>query len=240
LVRQVIATALALAHLAAPAQAQENCRQALALGLDVSGSVDATEYRLQLNGLAGALSDPEVRQALLAMPGSPVHLNVFEWSGVTYRRQLLPWTAITDAEALQAAIDQLRTTRRDTSPATTAIGAAMDYGAWLLERKAGCWRRTLDISGDGQSNEGTRPRDVRDSGAMAGLTVNALVIGADNPATGDRRADEIAELESYFRAEVIFGDDAFVETALGFHDYERAMTRKLLREISVFAIGRSR
>ena len=39
---------------AAPAAAQ--CRQALALALgpDVSGSVDKVEYRLQLDGLAGA------------------------------------------------------------------------------------------------------------------------------------------------------------------------------------------
>ncbi|MCX8955594.1 DUF1194 domain-containing protein, partial [Ruegeria sp. NA] len=36
------------------------CRQALALGLDVSGSVDSREYRLQLDGLASALTRPEV------------------------------------------------------------------------------------------------------------------------------------------------------------------------------------
>ena len=40
------------------------CRQALALGLDVSGSVDAREYRLQLDGVAGALDDPAVRAAV--------------------------------------------------------------------------------------------------------------------------------------------------------------------------------
>ena len=50
---------------ARPAQAAA-CRQALALGLDVSGSVDTDEYRLQLDGLAAALTSPEVVSALIS------------------------------------------------------------------------------------------------------------------------------------------------------------------------------
>jgi len=73
--------------------------------------------------------------------------------------------------------------------------------------------------------------------AAKGITVNALVIGADNPSSGDTRQAEIGELSSYFRAEVIAGQDAFVETALGFDDYEAAMTRKLLRELEVLAVS---
>ena len=68
--------ALVLTLLAAPADAA--CRQALALGLDVSSSVDDTEYRLQLDGLAAALLKPEVRAAFLALPDAPVRLYVFE------------------------------------------------------------------------------------------------------------------------------------------------------------------
>ena len=44
--------------LAAPVQAQEECRLALVLGLDVSASVDAAEYRLQVEGLAASLIPP--------------------------------------------------------------------------------------------------------------------------------------------------------------------------------------
>jgi hypothetical protein len=36
---------------------------------------------------------------------------------------------------------------------------------------------------------------------------------------------------------VITGSGAFVETALGFDDYEAAMTRKLLRELEVLAVS---
>jgi len=229
--------ALALLCLAPLAAQAAPCRQALALALDVSGSVNAQEYRAQLDGLAAALDDPAVRGAFLAMPGTPVRLNVFEWSGVAFRRQLLGWTAITTDSGLDQVIDTLRKTERVTSPATTAIGAMMDYTSVLMAPQDACWTRTLDISGDGQSNEGARPRDIIDSGAMAGITVNALVIGTNAP-TGDvRRLDEITRLTAYYEAEVIFGKDAFVETALGYGDYQRAMREKLLRELSVFAIG---
>ena len=51
--------------------AQADCRQALALGLDVSGSVDAQDYALQMQGLAAALEHPQVRAALLSRPALP-------------------------------------------------------------------------------------------------------------------------------------------------------------------------
>ncbi|MEM7581568.1 MAG: DUF1194 domain-containing protein, partial [Cyanobacteria bacterium P01_A01_bin.80] len=47
------------------------------LGLDVSGSVDATEYRLQLDGVARALLDDGVADAFMIMPDAPVRLMVF-------------------------------------------------------------------------------------------------------------------------------------------------------------------
>ncbi len=102
--------ALILGLWAAGAQAQ--CRQALALGLDVSGSVDSIEYRLQLDGLAGALLRPEVQQAFLSFPASPVRLYVFEWAGTGSQRQLLPWTSIESAGDLIGIADILRATPR--------------------------------------------------------------------------------------------------------------------------------
>ncbi len=58
-------TFAALLGAATPQVADAACLQALALGLDVSGSVDAREYRQQIGGLAEALSDPRVRAAYL-------------------------------------------------------------------------------------------------------------------------------------------------------------------------------
>jgi hypothetical protein len=108
----------------------------------------------------------------------------------------------------------------------------MRHGIAALGAQRDCWKRTLDISGDGKSNTGPHPAPLRAEAARAGITINALVIGADAPASGDARFVEIGELSAYFNAYVIAGADAFVETALGFDDYEAAMVRKLKRELA--------
>ena len=222
-----------------PFRVDAACRQALALGLDVSGSVDAREYRLQLDGLANALRHPEVRAALLAMPEAPVALSVFEWSGPSHQQVILPWTTIDTDEVLVATAARLEGTRRRAAETSTAVGLAMLYGAELLSARNTCWKRTLDLSGDGKSNTGPRPRDVLGDRRFTSLTVNALVVGADSPGGDDIRQAEIAELSSYFRAEVLFGPDAFLETALGFDAFEAAMVRKLLRELEGLALSKA-
>lgn len=208
--------------------AQAGCRQALALGLDISGSVDSRDYRLQLDGLAAALLHPEVRSALLALPDAPVSLAVFEWSGPEAQTLLLDWTRITDRVALDGIVSRLHAASRPESDPSTAIGAAMTYGAALLAQQSTCWKRTLDLSGDGKSNTGPQPQDIRPTMEAAGLTVNGLVVAQPGGGNGQT---SIADLSAYFNAYVIAGPDAFVETALGFQAFEAAMVRKLKREL---------
>lgn len=227
--------ALLACLIAAPATA-EPCRQALALGLDVSGSVDAREYRLQLDGVATALEDDAVSAALLAVPEAPVRLLIYEWSGPEDQVTLVPWTQITPETLAQVAALLRGTERRQASPGT-ALGTAMLLGARHLATQTACLRRTLDISGDGKSNLGPRPREVKDGVGAEGITVNGLVIGVDDASIGDIRQAEISELSAYFRAEVIVGPDAFVETALGFEGYADAMVAKLLRELDGMVMG---
>lgn len=220
--------------------AHATCRQALALGLDVSGSVDAREYRLQMDGLASALDTPRVRQALLQMPSAPVHLLVYEWSGPEDPAVILPWTPIDSAPVLDGIIGHLRAIERRQASPGTALGLAMRLGALHLAARTECWKRTLDLSGDGKSNLGPRPDSIKPELQAAGLTVNALVIGADAPALGDVRQAEISELSAYFRTNVIVGPDSFVETALGFEGYADAMARKLERELDTLILGQLR
>jgi len=212
------------------------CRQALALGLDVSGSVDAREYRLQMDGLAQALKSPDVTIALLAQPTTPIKLLVYEWSGPNDQHIVVPWTNITSDKNLGLITQKLNETQRRNASPGTALGQAMIAGTSYLNQTR-CWSKTLDISGDGESNLGPRPRDVKPLLETSNVTINALVIGSDDAVIGDTRQVEISRLSAYFRAEVILGADAFVETSLGFKDYAAAMTRKLLREIKVLQLS---
>ena len=60
------------------------------------------------------------------------------------------------------------------------------------------------------------------------ITVNGLVIR-----TSDHR------VPIYYDREVIRGPESFVEIADGYDDYERAMRRKLVREIGVMMLGQT-
>jgi hypothetical protein len=214
------------------------CRQALALALDVSGSVDAREYRLQLDGIVEALRGDAVQKALLAQPGAPVDLMVFEWSGPQDIHVLVDWKTIrgaADIAIIQETLLQVR--RREAATPGTALGQAMASAFDTLQTRAECWARTLDISGDGKSNLGPEPKGMRAMFDDAGITVNALVIGADAPGFGDLRQEDIAELSSYFRTHVITGPDSFVQTAIGYEQYAAAMARKLERELKPITLS---
>ncbi len=236
--RPLVRVAALAMLLAAGSAADAACRQALALGLDVSGSVDAAEYRLQLDGLAAALTDPEVASVLLDDAAAPVRIAVYEWSGPEFQSLVLDWTALgSEAELLAAASALRRHQRSAGAELTTALGTALVTGFDLLASQGDCWKRTLDISGDGKSNAGPRPQDVADQRAND-IVVNALVIGTGTSgADGQNVEGDLKELTPYFEAYVIAGDGAFAEAALGFDDYGAAMKRKLLRELQSIVIG---
>lgn len=222
------ALALLLALAAGPAAA--DCRQALVLGLDVSRSVDRREHALQTGGLARALEDAEVRAAFLADPGAPVEFAVFDWSGAGEQRLLLPWTRVTGAGVLDRAAAALRQIGRPEGSGMTAVGSALMFGAALLAERPGCARRTLDLSGDGVSNSGPPPQWIELGAAGREITVNGLAIG--RPGAGRVALDpDLGALSAWYGAAVIRGPGAFVQEAVGFEDFARAIRRKLLREL---------
>lgn len=220
-----------------PGLAQAACRQALALGLDVSGSVDAVEYRLQLDGLAVALNSERVQEVLFMQPDAPIRILVYEWSGPLDHTVIVPWTALTVPDDLARVTATLRSHPRGAAAPTTAIGSAMLAGFSFLEQHPACWKRTLDLSGDGPTNTGPRPQDIPDSQTPTGVVVNGLVIGSDNLRGGDGRFADVKELSSYYDSYVVRGPGAFVEVALGFEEYAAAMERKLLRELASLVMG---
>jgi len=238
LVKATLLSASLAAFIAAGSAQAETCRQALALGLDVSGSVDAREWQLQIEGLARALASPEVTRAFLAVEGAPVWITIYEWAGDASPRDLVPWVAIRSQDDLQDVQRKLRSLTRVPHGPGTAMGEGIRFGGARLSERPGCWRYTLDISADGRSNMGPRPERVRFEPNLSDVTINGLIVS-----TGSDTADaaavtrELDGLERYFRGAVIKGYGAFVERAGSYHDYDRAMTRKLLKELQTLTIG---
>lgn len=197
------------------------CRLALVLAVDASASVDEREYVLQKSGLAAALIAPEVQAAFLSDP-EPVALAAFEWSGQWNQHVLFDWRLIRSGADLLETAEDLARSERESTQSPTALGSALGFAAGMLEDGPVCVQRTIDVSGDGRNNHSYDPRLAYKHFPLGGVTVNALAIGG---------ATRLADLVAYFRAEVIRGPGAFVEAARDYTDFERAMRRKLEREV---------
>ncbi|WIY25607.1 DUF1194 domain-containing protein [Parasedimentitalea psychrophila] len=228
---------VALCLMLSPLAGQSACRQALALGLDVSASIDNGEFELQMKGLAKAILAPEVQDAFLVAPEAPVRLYIYIWAGQGGTFTILPWTEISDQADLIEVANVLNSYTRQRRSSHTALGEAMRFGRNVLKTQNGCWRLTLDISGDGKSNFGISPSYLRGSSSLTGVTINALAVGQEYTFLLGGRDTENEDLVNYFAMNVIQGPDAFVEVAVGFPVFEEAMKRKLLQELRFFYIG---
>nr|WP_217355459.1 DUF1194 domain-containing protein [Ruegeria sp. HKCCA4008] len=222
------AITLGLAVLASPIKA-ETCRLALALAMDISVSVDEAEDVLQRQGLAAALIAPEVQEAFFSSP-MPVALAVYEWSGRSTQHVILNWLLIEDVADLLFASVQISGSVRSDSGSATAMGHALAFGSTLISQAPQCLFQTIDLSGDGSNNDGYGPRIAYRHFAFQNVVVNGLVINA---------ADFEGELFliPFFENNVLHGPGAFLEVAQGFEDFERAMRKKLKRELSGLQIG---
>lgn len=216
--RLACAAALALAPAAGRAL---DCSVALVLALDVSASVDAAEYALQMGGLAAAFRDEAVIETILSPPGSGVMAAAFMWSGFRHQHVTVDWTWLGDRAAIAAFAEALATAPRSNDQLPTALGRAMAFAAEMHWRNpVACRRRVIDVSGDGVNNDGVEPDWYRERGWFEGLTINGLVIRGATP-----------DPEPYYRAQVLHGPGAFLEVARFFTDYPDAILRKLLREL---------
>lgn len=199
--------------IAVPARA---CDLALVLAVDVSGSVDAREYEIQMQGLAAGLQDGIVIDALL---DANAMLTLIQWTGSSRQRQTIPWQQMNtdlDVAAFAAAVSGNKRVWRNYS---TAIGEAVVIAENALEDVSHCRRKVIDVSGDGISNEGILPQERHPALAQKGIVVNALAIETDDD-----------DLTGWFYENLIWGEGAFVMTANGFEDYPEQIRRKLQRE----------
>ena len=183
------------------------------------------EFQLQTKGLAEALNDADVGGAILG--GGGILALVFEWSGRKQQVVHADWTWLDSPAAIADFAGRLSLAKRGFDEFPTALGHALGYaGIQLARAPMTCRRRVIDLSGDGVNNDGFGPASAYRAQDFSGVTVNGLVIKGADP-----------DPEAYYRDRVIRGPGAFVELAVRYSDYGRAMKRKLLREIGGGAIA---
>lgn len=195
-----------------------SCETALLLAIDVSGSIDSGDYRLQAEGLAGALADPEVAEALVR---GQVALAVVQWSGPAQQALVLPWQRMLDPGAVAAFADRAAAMPRAFKGSDTAVGGAIRFALDQFTPVADCRRMVIDISGDGQENAGFTDAKARSEAVAAGVTINAIAI---------EEAGQAFPITNYYRGWVIT-PGGFVVSARGLQDYAGTLRLKLLREL---------
>ena len=195
----------------------EACDTALILTIDVSNSIDSAEYRLQTDGLADALQDPEIVDTMVA-GGTTV--AVVQWSGSDKQTVSIPWTEVRTALDAQWLSQQARLMERAFVLSDTAPAEAIYFSLGLFDDVPHCERKVIDVSGDGTPNGGTDVRTARNAAERAGVTINGIAIESMGLA-----------ITNFYRSAVITRN-GFVMTARTHREYPQTIRAKILREIS--------
>ncbi|MFN0219318.1 MAG: DUF1194 domain-containing protein [Hyphomicrobium sp.] len=240
LVAAVMISAVAVASGAngQSSSAEPQVDTALVVSVDVSNSVDAERYKLQMEGIASALEDPGVIDAIASGPNGGILFSMVTWADKP--AIALPWTRISNTqEALIVAqrVRKLPQQGGEFTCMTRMLRSANDKIVPQIPAKA--LRIVIDVSGDGPDNcNAEEPvTKVRDELVANGVTVNGLPIlvdAADSPAPllPDAVEGQPHPLETWYRENVMGGPGSFVLPADGYGDFGRAIRQKFVTEVS--------
>jgi hypothetical protein len=235
-----------LVFLSWPASAQQATDANLITAIDVSGSIEPADERLEFEGMAAAVVDPRFLQAIARGRHGRIGFVAFTWANGEFV-SLVPWTMIgskADAEEVAA---RLRTARGKpvmgyampahgkrgmrvpgnrrpwrTGHATdvsAAIERAIEVG---VEAPFASHHQVINMCANGIDNIGDGPDAARDRADAAGMIVNGLILG---------HREDVGEIAAYFREHVQAGPGSFVIEARDFEDIASAMLAKFLFEL---------
>jgi hypothetical protein len=204
----------------APVQAMTLVDSELMLAVDVSSSVNDSEFNLQRQGYVNAFLNPTVQSKIASLPnGLAVALSY--WSSAGSQNLATPWTLLRSAADATSFANLIGATTRPFS-GSTAIGSAISYAQnQLLTNDFDGDRLIIDVSGDGESNSGISVTTARDAAVAAGITINGLPILTNSSTLG-----------TYYLNNVIGGAGSFLIPASTFNDFDAAVTQKIGREIT--------
>ena len=194
---------------------------ALVFAVDVSSSVDEGDYKLQMGGIAQALRSPLALDYVQSGPQRKVAISLVQWSTAKTQVVTLDWHILVDGPSIEAAAFSIETQERRWSMGGTGMAAALEFCGNLLNTfPMPARRKLIDVSGDGQDNEGGDVARARASTLASGITINGLPI-----------IEGSQYIEDYYRFKIIGGPGAFIEPALNILAFGKAMQSKLLREL---------
>lgn len=240
----LLAVLISSAAGAAGAGGSEEVDTALIVAIDVSNSVDDQRYKLQMEGIAQALEDPGVIQAIVGGAKGGILFSLVTWSDQPTIN--LPWTHIAseaDAKSLARKVRALPRQGGEFTCMSRMMRVVSDKIVPQIPAKA--VKVVLDISGDGPDNcNSAEPiQKVRDELVQYGVTVNGLpILAAEGPEVVTPGAPSTQSylpaqqktdpLETWFQENVKGGPGSFVLPAYGYADFGRAIRQKFVLEVS--------
>jgi hypothetical protein len=208
--------------------AQQQVDLKLVLAMDVSGSIDNDELRLERQGTADAFLDPEVIKAIQNGSVGRIAVTMIDFSMPPYNKIVVDWHIIRDRASAAGFAEIVRKTPRSLGH-RTSISSALELGSLLLEssdKDITATRKVIDVSGDGANNAGDHMTPVHDKTVANGIVINGLPV-MDQQANG-----YFPDLDKYYAACVAGGRGSFVVVVRNYKDYSVGMRRKLVLEIS--------
>jgi len=211
----------------------------LILTSDVSRSIDNEEFKLQREGYASALENPQVLSAIRSGPNGAIAVSFIEWSSVNEQKVVVDWSVIRDGEGAAVVAAQIRTAPRS-FVGHTSISDGLDFAVKRFDVSGMTSpRRVIDVAGDGTNNSGRTISDARDDAVAKGIVVNGLAIINLNPNFGFiAHTQPPGGLPSYYKENVIGGPGSFVLQIDDFNSFADAMVQKLVTEISGLPVSK--
>ena len=193
----------------------------LQLLLDISGSIDSSEYDLQLLGYQAAFESDNVQNAIINGSEGQIAVQLIMWSGPNQQSVMIDWTLVDSAASADTFAADIAAIARPFS-GWTAIGEAIEYAYPLFEDNGfEGFDQIMDISGDGTNNSGVAPGIASDNAIADGVdTINGIVI-TTNQNVVDQYLDE-----------VVNGETPFLLAPGNFDDFQTSIENKIVAEIS--------
>ncbi len=201
----------------------------LVLAVDVSGSVDEVEGKLQRMGYVNAFRSPSILRAIQSGRHKSIAVTYMEWAGFDTQRVVVGWKQIHDEASAEEFASLLSREPIGVGP-YTSISGAIEFALPMFENNGfTSERRVIDISGDGPNNSGDYVTNARERAIRTGVTINGLPIINNRPSPWGRMP--MPNLDLYYRKCVIGGRRSFLVVANDFKSFGRAIRRKLILEI---------